>query len=63
LPQSDIVSFPFSRTDWRVSKTLRFGQQSGELALTVQNQGARYADFSKDFFFERRAFISLRINH
>jgi iron complex outermembrane receptor protein len=63
LPQADMESFPFSRTDWRVSKALRFGQHSGELALTVQNQGSRYADFSKNFFFERRALISLRINH
>lgn len=50
------------RTDWRLSKSLRFGQRRGELALTVQNQGQPYADFAKEFLFKRRAFVTLRID-
>jgi iron complex outermembrane receptor protein len=51
------------RTDWRVSKSFRFGQRHGELALTVQNQGSPYSDFAKEFLFERRAFVTLRIDN
>lgn len=51
------------RTDWRVSKSLRFGQRQGEIALTVQNQGSPYADFAKEFLFKRRAFVTLRIDN
>jgi iron complex outermembrane receptor protein len=51
------------RTDWRVSKSLRFGQRHGELALTVQNQGSPYADYDKTFLFKRRAFVTLRIDN
>lgn len=51
------------RTDWRVSKSLRFGQRHGELAVTVQNQGSPYADFAKEFLFKRRAFVTLRIDN
>ncbi|MGB4360943.1 MAG: TonB-dependent receptor [Rhodoferax sp.] len=51
------------RTDWRVSKSLRFGQRQGELALTVQNQGSPYADYDDAFLFKRRAFVTLRIDN
>jgi iron complex outermembrane receptor protein len=51
------------RTDWRVSKSLRFGQRRGELALTVQNQGSPYADYDDTFLFKRRAFVTLRIDN
>ena len=51
------------RTDWRLSKSLRFGHRRGELAVTVQNQGQPYADFDKSFLFERRAFVTLRIDN
>ncbi|MCM2297571.1 TonB-dependent receptor [Rhodoferax sp.] len=50
------------RTDWRLSKSLRFGSRTGELALTVQNQGQPYADFAQEFLFKRRAFVTLRID-
>jgi iron complex outermembrane receptor protein len=52
-----------NRTDWRLSKSLRFGQRAGELALMVQNQGHAYADFAKEFLFKRRAFVTLRIDN
>jgi iron complex outermembrane receptor protein len=51
------------RTDWRLSKSLRFGHRTGELAVTVQNQGQPYADFAKSFLFKRRAFVTLRIDN
>lgn len=52
-----------TRTDWRVSKHLRFGRQTGEIALTVQNQGQPYADFDVSFAFKRRAFVTLRLDN
>ncbi|PKO62435.1 MAG: TonB-dependent receptor [Betaproteobacteria bacterium HGW-Betaproteobacteria-18] len=52
-----------SRTDWRLSKTLRFGHRTGELAFTVQNQGQPYADFDRSFAFQRRAFVTLRLDN
>lgn len=52
-----------TRTDWRLSKTLHVGRHAGEVALTVQNQGAAQADFDKSFAFERRAFVTLRLDN
>ncbi|MDI1246094.1 MAG: TonB-dependent receptor, partial [Rhodoferax sp.] len=52
-----------NRTDWRLSKSLRLGSRTGELALTVQNQGQAYVDFAKEFLFQRRAFVTLRIDN
>ncbi|MBE0473084.1 TonB-dependent siderophore receptor [Rhodoferax sp.] len=52
-----------TRTDWRLSKTLHFGRRAGEIALTVQNQGAAQADFYKSFAFERRAYVTLRLDN
>ena len=52
-----------ARTDVRLSAPLRFGAQKGEVALVVQNLGAPYADFSPRFQFERRAFVTLRVEH
>lgn len=51
------------RTDWRLSKSLRFGQRRGELAVTVQNQGQPYADYDSSFLFKRRAYVTLRIDN
>ena len=52
-----------TRTDWRVSKSLLVGRHAGEIALTVQNQGPAQADFYKSFAFERRAYVTLRLDH
>jgi iron complex outermembrane receptor protein len=52
-----------ARTDVRLSAPLNFGASKGEVALVVQNLGAPYADFSPRFQFERRAFITLRVEH
>jgi iron complex outermembrane receptor protein len=52
-----------ARTDVRLSAPLNLGASKGEVALVVQNLGAPYADFSPRFQFERRAFITLRVEH
>ena len=49
------------RTDARLGLPLRWGQQRGELALTVQNTGRPNTDYRPDFFFQRRAFLTLRV--
>lgn len=52
-----------TRTDVRLSAPLRFGNNRGELAFVVQNLGNSYPDFFPHFQFERRAFITLRVEH
>ncbi|HSO45447.1 MAG TPA: TonB-dependent receptor, partial [Rhodoferax sp.] len=52
-----------TRTDWRLSKSLLIGRHAGEIALTVQNQGPAQADFYKSFAFERRAYVTLRLDN
>jgi len=52
-----------SRTDVRLSAPIHWGPKKGEVALVVQNLGAPYADFSPRFQFERRAFVTLRVEN
>jgi iron complex outermembrane receptor protein len=52
-----------TRTDLRLSAPLRFGAHRGELALVLQNLGAPYQDFTPGFQFERRAFVTLRVEN
>ena len=52
-----------TRTDLRLGLPLRFGTNRGELALVVQNVGTPYQDFSPEFRFQRRAFITLRVEN
>jgi len=52
-----------TRTDLRLGLPLRFGRNRGEVALVVQNLGMPYADFSPNFQFERRAFVTLRVEN
>lgn len=52
-----------TRTDLRLARQLRFGRNRGELALVVQNLGAPYADLQKNFYFERRAFVTLQLEN
>lgn len=52
-----------TRTDVRLSKMLRWGANRGELALVVENLGLPYADFSPEFEFRRRAYVSLRLDN
>jgi iron complex outermembrane receptor protein len=52
-----------TRTDLRLALPLRFGANRGEVALVVQNLGLPYADFMPAFEFQRRAFVTLRIEN
>jgi iron complex outermembrane receptor protein len=52
-----------TRTDLRLGLPLRWGRHRGEVALVVQNLGMPYADFSPNFQFERRAFVTLRVEN
>lgn len=52
-----------TRTDLRVAAPVKLGGRMAELALTVQNLGAPYTDFEPDFKFQRRAFVTLRIDN
>jgi len=53
----------FTRTDLRLGWPLRWGAHAGEVAVTVQNLGQPYADFDQKFAFNRRAFVTLRLDH
>ena len=52
-----------TRTDLRLGLPLRFGSNRGELALVVQNLGSPYQDFAPEFQFQRRAFVTLRVEN
>lgn len=52
-----------TRTDLRLGVPLRWGRQTGELALVVQNLGSPFLEFSETFRFERRAFITISLEN
>lgn len=52
-----------TRSDIRVAKPFRLGQARAEWAVTVQNLGAPYSDGNVQFFFDRRAFATLRLTY
>lgn len=54
---------PMSRTDVRLGIPMRWGRQTGEVALVVQNLESPYMEFDNLFRFERRAFVTLRIEN
>ncbi|MDZ7920619.1 TonB-dependent receptor plug domain-containing protein [Rhodoferax sp.] len=55
--------YAVGRTDARVAKALRIGLRKAELALTVQNLDQAQRDGDRKFFFDRRAFVSLRMDY
>lgn len=55
--------YSMGRTDIRVAQPLRFGKHKAELAFVVQNVDQPYRDGDRKFFFDRRAFVSLRVDH
>jgi len=57
------VLYRTQRTDMRLAKALRSGKHKGELAFTVQNLDQPYRDGNSKFFFDRRAFVSLRMDY
>ncbi len=52
-----------TRADLRLAWPLRVGASRGEVALVVQNLGSPYADFAPTFQFQRRAFVTLRLEN
>lgn len=56
-------SVAIKRTDMRVGMPLRWGRNRGDIALVVQNLGSPSPDFRPDFGFERRAFVTLRVEN
>ncbi len=52
-----------TRTDLRLGAPVRLGGNRGEIALVVQNLGAPYPDFLPAFQFQRRAFVTLRVEN
>lgn len=65
MPQGGGVlgKLPMTRTDLRLAMPLRFGVNRGEVALVVQNLGQPTIDFSPEFTFQRRAFVTFRIEN
>jgi iron complex outermembrane recepter protein len=61
--QGSSVQFPMRRTDLRLGLPLQWGKQRGDLALVVQNLGAPYQEFNASFQFQRRAFVTLRVDN
>lgn len=55
--------FSMTRNDLRFAREIRSPTSRVEAALTIQNLGAPYQDFSKDFWFDQRAFVSLRLEY
>lgn len=51
------------RTDLRLGRSLRWGQHKGELALVLQNLDKANTDYRPDFLFQRRAFVTLRLEN
>jgi iron complex outermembrane recepter protein len=50
-----------TRTDVRVGWPFRLGASQAELALVVQSLGGHYQDYAKDNYFDRRAFVSFKV--
>jgi iron complex outermembrane receptor protein len=48
------------RTDIRIARDLRLGQRKSQWAFTVQNLNAPYADGDRKYYFDQRAFLTLR---
>ncbi len=51
------------RTDLRIAVPLRLGRQTGEVALVIQNLGLPFMESDNLFRFERRGFITLRLEN
>jgi len=61
LPSNSSYRGSLSRTDLRLAKSLHWAGHRGEVALTVQNAGGVMLDYSKDFSFQKRTFVTLRL--
>jgi iron complex outermembrane receptor protein len=55
--------FAMNRTDLRLGVPVQYGRHRGDVALVVQNLGAPYQDYDQTFLFQRRAFVTLRLDN
>ncbi|RFO95188.1 hypothetical protein DIC66_19445 [Rhodoferax lacus] len=55
--------YGMQRTDLRLAKDFRLAGQKAELGLTVQNLESPYQDGDHKFYFNRRAMLTLKIEH
>ena len=53
--------YALQRTDLRLARAFRLGNTKAELALTVQNLGPASLNTDRKFYFDQRAFVTLRI--
>ena len=51
-----------TRTDFRLAWPLHWSTHAGEWAVMVQNLGSPYPDYFVGHYFERRAFVTLRLD-
>lgn len=52
--------YSMTRNDVRFAREVQWGRNKMEIALTLQNINAPYQDLSKNFWFDQRAWCSLR---
>ncbi len=63
LMSSDVNSYyGLQRTDARLARTFRLGKSKAELALTIQNLGPASLNGDRKFYFDQRAFVTLRVS-
>jgi iron complex outermembrane receptor protein len=63
LTSDNVGLYSMTRTDLHISQRLSMLGNKGELALTIQNLNAPYRDGDKKFFFDQRAFLSVRMDY
>ena len=63
LMSSDKVDdfYALRRTDLRLARAFRLGNSKADLALTIQNLGPASLNTDRKFYFDQRAFVTLRI--
>jgi iron complex outermembrane receptor protein len=55
--------FSMRRTDLRLAQDFRLAGRKAELALVVQNMDNPYEDGDHQFYFQRRAYLSLKFDY
>lgn len=54
-------TYAFNRTDVRLGWPFRVGTNKADLSLVIQNLGPSIVDFDNTLFFQRRAYVTFRI--
>jgi iron complex outermembrane recepter protein len=61
LMSSNLTLSSVQRMDVRIARGFRLGKNKADVALTVQNLNAPYQDGDRQFYFDQRALLTLRI--